>query len=451
MTAPTPHDDPRGPADPADPRDLGDPGDLGDLGDAARALAGDGVAVRRLDPAADTWAGDGGIADAAGGRPRWAARPATVEQVAAVLKTASAHGLAVVPAGNGTRLHWGAPPERCDLMLDLRGLDQVLEHQAGDLVVRTQAGVTLRALNEKVAGGGQELVVEVPYDAATVGGALATGAAGPRRFRYGAARDLLIGVTVVLADGTIARSGGKVVKNVAGYDLGKLLTGSYGTLGVIAEATFRLHPLPADRQWVTCACPAEPSAAAGLAGVAAASLAEPSAIELDWAVSAGPPALAVLVEGVAARPRAQAVAGLLQASGGEAAVSGAPPAWWGLLPGEDTLLEARVPPSGLGAVLTEIGADAPGDVRVRGSAASGALVMAPPPGLPAEGVARLVSRVRRAAEGVGGRLVVLTAPAEVTRLVDRWGRVGALGLMRRVKRQFDPGRVLSPGRFVGGI
>jgi glycolate oxidase FAD binding subunit len=442
MTTRTPHDDAR------DPRDAGEPGDLGD---AAKALADAGVAVRRLDPASDTWAAGGGIEDAAGGRPRWAARPATVEQVAAVLKAASAHGLAVVPAGGGTRLHWGAPPERCDLMLDLGGLGQVLEHEAGDLVVRAQAGVTLRALNEKVAGGGQELVVEVPYEAATVGGALATGAAGPRRFRYGAARDLLIGVTVVLADGTIARSGGKVVKNVAGYDLGKLLTGSYGTLGVIAEATFRLHPLAADRRWVTCACPAEPSAAAGLTGVVAASTAEPSAVELDWATSAGPPALAVLVEGTAARPRADAVAELMRESGGEATVSGAPPAWWGRLPGDDTLLEARVPPGGLGAVLTEIGTDAPGGVRVRGSAASGALWVAPPPGLPAEGVARLVSRVRRAAEGVGGRLVVLTAPAEVTRLVDRWGQVGALGLMRRVKRQFDPGRVLSPGRFAGGI
>ncbi len=129
-------------------------------------------------------------------------------------------------------------------------MDQVLEHAAGDLVARVQAGATIGQLATVLASAGQQLALDAPEDA-TVGGVVATGTAGPRRFRYGAPRDLLIGMTVVRADGVIAHSGGKVVKNVAGYDLGKLFSGSQGTLGLITEATFRLHPRPAAVAWVT--------------------------------------------------------------------------------------------------------------------------------------------------------------------------------------------------------
>ncbi len=129
-------------------------------------------------------------------------------------------------------------------------MDQVIEHAAGDLVARVQAGTTIGQLAVALASAGQQLALDAPEDA-TVGGVVATGTAGPRRFRYGAARDLLIGLTMVRADGVIAHSGGKVVKNVAGYDIGKLFSGSQGTLGLITEATFRLHPVPAAVAWVT--------------------------------------------------------------------------------------------------------------------------------------------------------------------------------------------------------
>ena len=191
-----------------------------------------------------------------------------------MLRAAAEHDLTVVPRGSGSKLGWGAPPRRCDLVVDTLRLDQVLEHAAGDLVARVQAGVSLHRLGEVLGGAGQELALDpapglgaparaaldgaVPGGAAvdgpddgahpaggTVGGTLATAAAGPRRLRYGTPRDLVIGVTVVRADGTVAHSGGKVVKNVAGYDLGKLFTGSFGTLGLIVEAAFRLHPRPA--------------------------------------------------------------------------------------------------------------------------------------------------------------------------------------------------------------
>jgi len=424
----------------------------------AEALAATGVTIRDAGPDDDV----------AGVKPRWVALPENTAEIAAVLRTASEHGLAVVPVGGGTKLHWGPPPERCDLLIDTCCLNQVLEHAAGDLVVRVQAGVTMGALAETLARGGQELALDVPDPDATVGGTLAAAVAGPRRLRYGTARDLLIGATVVLADGTVARSGGKVVKNVAGYDLGKLFTGSYGTLGVIAEATFRLHPLPADRRWVTATYPIAreytdehgerhfvndfPVDPFQVIGPVAASTAEPSAIEIDWPeVLFGPFTVAVLVEGAAAEARALAVRDLLGAHGAEATVSAQPPPWWGRLPGEEILLEIRVPPGEIATAMAEVSSAAMADIRARGSAASAVLHVALPGDVAPDRAAQFVTDVRDGVEAAGGRVIVLAAPEEVARRVDRWGRIGALGLMRRVKERFDPGRVLAPGRFVGGI
>ncbi|MEV0628352.1 FAD-binding oxidoreductase [Nonomuraea wenchangensis] len=378
-----------------------------------------------------------GPEDAVGGvLPRWVALPESVEEVAAVLRACAERDLAVVPAGGGTKLHWGAPPERCDVRLDLGRLDTILEHAAGDLVVRAQAGVTMGALAAALADEGQELAVDAPFpEDATVGGTLATAPAGPRAFRYGTPRDLLIGVTVVLPDGTVARSGGKVVKNVAGYDLGKLFTGSYGTLGVIAEATFRLHPLPAARRWVR----AEVDAAdlPGIAAALAASQAEPSAAEVDRPEPDARPALAVLAEGAAAESRAAALRELV--GGGE--ISDAPPSWWGLVSRDETLVEARFPATGLAAVLEA--AERAG-LALRGSVLSGRVLLAPSAPMEPE----VLDGLRRRVEAAGGRVNVLATPHAG---LDRWGQVSALPLMRRVKERFDPGRRMSPGRFVGGI
>ncbi len=201
----------------------------------------------------------------AGVMPDWVASPATGEEASALLAAATEHGLAVVPRGSGTAVGWGPPPRQCDLVIDTLRLDQVLEHAAGDLVVRASAGVTMARLAGVLAAAGQQLAVDAPPRGGggrgvspTVGGLLATGAAGPRRLRYGTPRDLVIGVTVVRPDGTVTKSGGKVVKNVAGYDLGKLYTGSCGTLGLITEAIFRLHPLPAAWRTSSPATPTRP-------------------------------------------------------------------------------------------------------------------------------------------------------------------------------------------------
>ncbi|WP_182897549.1 FAD-binding oxidoreductase [Microbispora sp. H10830] len=420
--------------------------------DARDALEATGVAVRA--------AGDGD--EVAGVRPRWVALPESAEEIAAVMRVCAAHDLAAVATGGGTKLHWGAPPARCDVLVDLCCMNRVPEHAAGDLVVRAQAGVTVEALARTLAEGGQELALDVPVPGSTVGGLLATGIAGPRRFRHGTARDLLIGVTVVLADGTIAKSGGKVVKNVAGYDLGKLFTGSYGTLGIIADATFRLHPLPAARAWVTATVERPVTETGRVMSAAdvlltavpavAESPLEPSAVEIDWPDVDGPCTLAVLVEGAAAAERAKTLCELLAET---AEVTEEPPPWWNRLPSsdDDTMLELRIGVSSLPHMLPALreAAHASG-VRpaIRGSLAAGTLHIGLR-GLPSE-IAGFVGLVRDDAEGMfGGRMVVLAAPAEAARRLDRWGRVGALPLMRRVKERFDPDRRLSPGRFLGGI
>ena len=193
-----------------------------------------------------------GPLDAVDGTPaQLVARPGTTAEVGEVLRAAAAHGLTVVPRGRGTTLSWGRAPERADLVVDLSRMDAVLDHAAGDLIVDVQAGARLADVQRAVAGAGQRLALDETVPGASIGGTLATGASGPRRLIAGTARDLLIGVTVVRADGVVAKSGGRVVKNVAGYDLGKLLIGSFGTLAVITEAVFRLHPLAPARRVVT--------------------------------------------------------------------------------------------------------------------------------------------------------------------------------------------------------
>jgi glycolate dehydrogenase FAD-binding subunit len=367
--------------------------------------------------------------------PAIVATPDSVAETAEVMRVAAEHGLAVVPRGGETRLDWGRPPERCDLLLDTAGLDAVIEHAAGDLVVKVEAGLSMERLDEVVAAEGQQLALDLPLPGSTVGGTLATAACGPRRLQYGSPRDLLIGITVVRADGRVAKAGGKVVKNVAGYDLGKLFTGSYGTLGVIVEAAFRLHPRPAAQSYVTAEFGTPEQAGDAVQRVMHSPVA-PAAVELavDSAIT-----VTVLAAGVeqGVPARAEQVAELL---GMDAHSSAEPPPWWGRYPDGATLIEVSAPPTILPAVLA-----AGAGVQVRGSAAVGALQL----GLDGEPeqVAALLDELR----GQGVRAVVRYAPEPVRDTVDLWGPVPALALMRRVKDQFDPERRLSPGRFVGGI
>ena len=365
--------------------------------------------------------------------PKYVATPANVTEAAEVMRVAAERGLTVVPRGAENRLDWGAPPRGCDLLVDTAGLDRVMEHAAGDLVVTVEAGVTMERLAEVLATEGQRLALDVPLPGSTIGGTIATGAAGPSRLLYGSVRDLLIGVTVVRADGVIAKAGGKVVKNVAGYDLGKLYAGSYGTLGLIALATFRLHPIPAARAYVTCEVPA--AEAPGRVQSMLHSLAVPSAIEVD-APQGGPATVAVLLEGVpeGIEPRTTEVVRLLNA---DARISPQPPDWWGAYPGGDTLVEISARPGAFPSVQ--------GSARWSGT---GKGYLGIPCGTPGAEVAALLDGLRRDRAVTA---VVRYAPEAVRDEIDLWGPVPALALMKRVKDQFDPEHRLSPGRFAGGI
>src|SRR5437764_9265750 len=180
-----------------------------------------------------------------GVKPQLILEPATEQQLAEALRLANEAGLAVIPRGGGTKLAWGNPPSRADLILSAARLNRIIEHAWADLTVTVEAGCTMQTLQQTLAPHGERLALDPLWpEKATVGGILSTNDSGALRLRFGSLRDLIIGVTIALPDGTLASSGGKVVKNVAGYDLPKLVTGALGTLGIITRAVFRLHPVP---------------------------------------------------------------------------------------------------------------------------------------------------------------------------------------------------------------
>jgi glycolate oxidase FAD binding subunit len=389
-------------------------------------------------------------------RPVFVAAPGSTAEAAAVMRVAAGHDLAVVVRGSGSRLSWGTPPSRCDLVIDMSRMAGVVEHAAGDLVARVQAGARMGDVAAVLAQAGQEIALDVPAGA-TVGGMVASGLAGPRRLRYGTPRDLLIGITIVRADGTVAKSGGKVVKNVAGYDLGKLLAGSAGTLGLITEATFRLHPLPAARAYVAAEYVAVSVACDAVAAAANSPLVS-SAVELSRPEPGGPIRVGVLLEGSVdgVQARSMRMADLL----GNGEVSAGPPAWWPGAPQAgpgETLVRVSFWVSALGRVLDaiEAAADKAGvSPAVAGSAGAGVLYVTVPAVADAGPAAEFAGTLRAAVADERCGVVVLAAPAAVReKLAGRGGMNGAvpgLALMRAVKDQFDPGHRMAPGRFPEG-
>jgi glycolate oxidase FAD binding subunit len=401
---------------------------------------------------------DAGPADAVDGVPAaLVARPGSTSETAEVLKAAASLGLTVVPRGRGTKMSWGRPPERADLVVDLSRMSAVLDHAAGDLIVDTQAGTLLADVQQTVGSAGQRLALDELVPGSSIGGVLATNSSGPGRVGVGTARDLLIGVTVVRADGVIAKAGGRVVKNVAGYDLGKLVIGSFGTLAVVTEAVFRLHPVPPAQRFVTAPFGTAEDAARLVQSVVHAQVV-PAAVEVEWRPD-GAGTVGVLLGGTAAGVEGR-TATTLQLFGAGAEATEHAPAGWGVLPWQDgtgerpTGLKLTCALSGLAPVLDaahRAAAEAGVALTLRGSGGAGVLYGALPADAPVDAVATVVTRARAACTANGGALVVLEAPAAVQAAVDTWGPVPALDLMRRVKEQFDPERRLAPGRFVGGI
>jgi glycolate oxidase FAD binding subunit len=422
-----------------------------------------GPATRLDDPAALAAAAvDGRV-------PRWVVRPTTAEQLGAVLALTADEPLAVVPRGSGGAQSLGHPPGPVDLVLDLRSMNRVLDYNPDDLTITVQAGITGGDLERQLAAQGQFLPLDPPAAAVrTLGGLAATGASGPLRARHGTMRDLLLGVGFVQADGTLTRGGARVVKSVTGYDVPKLLVGSLGTLGVLAELTLRLYPRPAEERTWLVAFPGLEAAQAGLARLLDSTL-QPGRVEwLNAAArtaAAGDLAPASLAVSFGTVPAAVAAQGreldvLARREGGETAP--APPGFWAAH-GRDlasgggilTLRVGTLPARG-GPTILEIeraaaaaGAAPP---AVTGCAPVGALLVRT--AVPDASSARqLVDRLRAIVGPIDGHVVIQDASPEFRTVVDPWGPIepGILGLMRDLKATFDPGGRLNPGRFVGGL
>ncbi len=362
-----------------------------------------------------------------GVEPAWVVRPGSVAEVRECVRAAARAGASLVVQGLGAHLSIGAPPARLDVVLGLDRLARVVDHQAGDMTVTVEAGCTLAALAKTLATSGQWLPLDPPWpDATTIGGLVAANLSGPLRASQGRVRDLLLGIRVVGADGALVAGGGRVVKNVAGYDLPKLHVEAAAetALGVMAS---EVTPL-----WLEVggpgALPEGPGDGAavvvGLAGIAE-EVAHARARTLELAKARGLHAITV-ADGAALRARL---------------------ADFALEPAE-AVLRAAMLPTEVGAFIARASRSGAA-LRCLGHAASGVVRVAVPE---ARAVAGLVAALRPGLEARGGSLVVERATPEVKAQVDVWGDPGeGVALMRGIKAAFDPGGLFAPGRFVAGI
>jgi len=389
-------------------------------------------------------------------------KPASAEALAEALHAADEAGQAVAPIGGGTQLDLGAPAQREDVVLRTTALDHVVEYEPADLTVTVEAGMRFGDLQERLREQGQILALDPAVEPeATIGGVLATNISGPLRFAYGTARDLVIGTRIANPDGTLTRAGGRVVKNVAGYDLNKLYIGSLGTLGVIVEVSFKLAPLPPAAAVLVGQFESLDDVDA-VAGAVLHSPLAPLAMELlggGAADAAGLPAGYLLVfrlGGYAAAVERQVrdLGALLVGQGGvrlEVAAS----IWDDLgrmrvsAMRQDLVLKAAVPIAQSTAVVDllerELAELHPAVWAHAGNGVAYASCSAPSD-------AALVVRLREQVRALGDNasLVVQRCPAELA--VDRWGDPGSsLALMRAIKAKLDPRNTLNPGRYVGGI
>jgi glycolate oxidase FAD binding subunit len=391
-----------------------------------------------------------------GVRPRAAFAPSTVEECAEVMTATARERLQIGFVGGGTALELGAPPSALDAVVRSERLARIVEHVPADMVVVVEAGATLAALQGALAAHGQQLALDPPSpERATIGGLVATGAFGPRRARYGTIRDLIIGVTLVRADGAVARGGGKVVKNVAGFDLPKVACGSLGTLGMIATASFRLHPLPQTSATVQVAGVTADAVVALVAAARDAQLEPTSVVALSTPGARDRFDLGLRFEGfgLGIEPQVSRMVALARATGAaaEPLADGAAAALWRRHDAVRTASPLRVRVADL---PTSFPAIAPrlsglGDIAwyaTLGLGFAGGAVRDP------AATAAMVTAARTALESHRGSLVVEAAPAELRAAIDPWGAPpGSFAIMKQLKQRFDPEGRLNPGRFVGGL
>jgi glycolate oxidase FAD binding subunit len=382
--------------------------------------------------------------------------PGTAQGIAQVLNYCSSTGLTVVPRGGGTKLALGNRPLKADLVLSTERLNQVIEHAWDDMTVTVEAGCTIEKLQHMLRQHGQMLAADpLQPEKATVGGVLATADTGTLRIRYGGIRDLVLGLEMALPDGSLIKAGGKVVKNVAGYDLAKLAIGSLGTLGVITRAVFRLHPVPF----------ASASYSASLASTVEAAKLVLAILDSQFvytglqlrAQGAGQIIVDVRFEGVAESLRDQ-FAKLGRVAGSHRFTDSAGEPWLALqklfiAPASAVICKCSVLPAQIGSLC---------DVTFRQAELAGAkaTLVAQGTGLAEvrldypslSACTGMVNELRAEVERLQGSLIVRQCPLSIKEELDSWGTVNdALPLMRRIKEKFDPAQIMNRGRFVGGI
>ncbi len=378
--------------------------------------------------------------------------PLDAAQTAQILRFANAYAVSVSPCGSGTKADWGNPVAP-GIRLLLSRMNTLREHPWQDMTCTVEAGCTWADMQESLAQHGQMVALDPLWpERATVGGIVSTNDSGALRLKYGGLRDLIIGMTVVLADGTIAKTGGKVVKNVAGYDMHKLMTGSFGTLGVITEVNFRLHPAEtAVRTWTATA----PDAL---------QFAEPLRILLDTQMTpssvqlrAGKQQSALDVR-IATRPEAfdEQAARLRKIFGSIALSESGSEVWQArqqLFDEADrVILKASLLSSDVCSVSSELQQWAAKQQFEFDLAAQATGLMTLALNINADAAPELIEQLRSRVAASGGSVIVLRIPESIRAGLDVWGCTSnALALMREIKRRFDPKRTLNPGRFVGNI
>ncbi|MEP0871012.1 FAD-binding oxidoreductase [Trichocoleus desertorum AS-A10] len=391
--------------------------------------------------------------------------PGTSAELAEVVRQADEHQWGILPCGNGSKLSWGGLGSDINLVVSTQRLNRVIEHAVGDLTVTAEAGTKFADLQALLAKAGQFLALDPAYpETATLGGIVATSDAGSLRQRYGGVRDMLLGLSLVRADGAIAKAGGRVVKNVAGYDLMKLISGSYGTLGILTQVTFRLYPLQTDSRTVILTGEAEAIAQAtqtllhsALTPAALDILSTATVTNLQIGKGMG---LVARFQSMASSVKAQIdrlleLGQTLSLSSHLYADTDEQQLWQRLAAStsadssEPIVCKIGVRPAEAIAVLaqTEAITSQTAAGLIHASSGLGKLYLDSQATSPAT-----LLELRTLYQAHGGFLSVLQAPIAVKQEFEVWGYAGnGLDLMRRLKHQFDPKNLLSPHRFVGGI
>ncbi len=387
-----------------------------------------------------------------GVKPRLVVEPGSAEDVAALLAWASRERLSVVFRGSGTKLAWGRPPGPIDLLIGMRGLHRVLAHADADLTATVEAGATVEEVNAVLGRCRQWLPIDAP-DGATVGGAIATNDSGPLRHRFGTPRDLLIGVHLAMTDGRLIKAGGTVVKNVAGYDLSRLVSGSFGSIAAIVSATFKLLPVPRSFQTLIAMFPDSDAAVRAVTSLGDSQL-EPIAVEIQatHARRDTPPYnLLIRFAGAPAATASQAAHARASIGAGEVLTGEPEAAAWRRYVARsatsaDTVVRLNWLPAMLPRVLDIVRdlASSHRKVELVGRAMGGAGL------LRIEGdidwQASVVEQLR-ARPGVVSHVTIRDAPLAVKQKVDAWGPLGDAGtLASAVKRALDPAGILNAGR-----